>query len=105
MPFDLLERVLAALEGYTRRRVIDALRRRPRSVAEIHRVLSSPKPFKRALALSRPAISQALAVWLRAQLVKRRVQGRRHIYQLDRTGLDALRDYLEGLEGFSGFDA
>ena len=42
MPFDLLVRVLAALEGYTRWQVIDALRRRPESVAEIHRVLNSP---------------------------------------------------------------
>jgi DNA-binding transcriptional ArsR family regulator len=105
MPCDLLDRVLAALEGYTRQRVIDALRRRPRSVAEIHRVLNSPKPFHRAPALSRPAISQALAVLWRARLVQRRVQGRRHIYQLDRTGLDALRDYLEGLEGLARFDA
>jgi len=32
-------------------------------------------------------------------------RGRRHIYQLDRTGWDALRGYLEGLEGLSGFDA
>ena len=69
------------------------------------RMLNSPKPFQRAPALSRPATSQALAVLLRARLVKRRVEGRRHIYQLDRTGFDALRDYLEGLEGLSGFDA
>jgi DNA-binding transcriptional ArsR family regulator len=99
MPFDLLNRVLAALEGYTRQLVIDALRRRPRSVAEIHQVLlRSPK-----FTPSRPAISQALAVLLRARLVKRRVEGRRHIYQLDRTGFDVLRDYLERLESLPGF--
>ena len=100
MPFDLLVRVLAALEGYIRRRVIDALRRCPRVGG------GDPSGDELTSAIPRaPAISQALAVLLRARLVQRRVQGRRHIYQLDRTGLDALRDYLEGLEGLSGFEA
>ncbi len=105
MPFDLLVRVLAALEGYTRRRVIDALRRCPESVAEIHRVMNSPQPFQRAPALSRPAISQSLAVLLRARLVQTTGPGATRHLPVDRTGLDALRDYLEGLEGLSGFEA
>ena len=98
------DRALAALQGYTRRRVINALRMRPRSVVEIHRTLSTPRLLKRP-AVSRPAISQALTVLLRARLVKRRVEGRRHIYQLDRTGFDELRDYLDGLERLPGFDS
>ena len=89
-----LSRVAEALAGRTRRRVINALRMQPWSVAEIHRILNKPNPFKRAPVLSRPAVSQALAVLLQARLVKRRVQGRRHIYQLDHTGLDELHEYL-----------
>ncbi len=105
MASDLLPRAAGALAGSTRRRVINALRMRSRSVAEIHQVLNKPNPLKRASVLSRPAVSQALAVLLRARLVQRRVEGRRHLYQLDRTGLDELRDYLESLEGIPGFDS
>ncbi len=105
MGFDLVPRVAAALAGRTRRRVINALRMEPLLVVEIQRWLNKPDRLKRAPNVSRPAVSQALAVLLRARLVKRRVQGRRHLYQLDRTGLDELRDYLESLEGIPGFDS
>jgi DNA-binding transcriptional ArsR family regulator len=96
--------VAAALQSLTRGLVINALRMQPRSVAEIHRVVNLPRISPRPLPeLSRPAISQALRVLEKARLVKCRVVGRRHIYQLDQTGFDELRSYLEGLEDLPGF--
>ncbi len=41
MASDLLPRAAGALAGSTRRRVINASRMRPRSVAEIHQVLKT----------------------------------------------------------------
>lgn len=96
--------VAAALQSSTRGRVINALRMQPRFVADIHRVVNSPRKSRRPLPeVSRPAISQALRVLEKARLVKCQVGGRRHIYQLDQTGFDELRSYLEGLEGLPGF--
>jgi DNA-binding transcriptional ArsR family regulator len=79
--------VLAALADPTRRAVIERVRRRPASVAEI----------ARGLPVSRPAVSQHLAALKRARLVSERKDGRRRAYRLDPEGLGPLREYVERL--------
>jgi DNA-binding transcriptional ArsR family regulator len=74
-----------ALSDGTRRRVLELVATRPRSVAEI----ASELP------VSRPAVSQHLKVLLDAGLVTVTAAGTRRLYGLDRSGLVPLRDYLE----------
>jgi len=47
--------------------------------------------------VSRPAVSQHLAVLERARLVRHRKRGTRHIYHPDPAGLAPLRAYVESL--------
>ena len=47
--------------------------------------------------ISQPAVSQHLRVLQDAQLVDVTPQGARRIYSIKRTGLEELRDYLDGL--------
>ena len=77
--------VLDALGDSTRRRVFELLCAGPRPVGEI----------AAQLPVSRPAVSQHLAVLRHAGLVAARRDGRRHYYRVDTAGLDALRTYLE----------
>ena len=49
--------------------------------------------------MSRPAVSQHLAVLKAAGLVADRAAGRRRLYAVDPAGLEALRAYLEGMWG------
>lgn len=49
------------------------------------------------LPVSRPAVSQHLAVLLDAGLVSQRREGTRRIYRLDQAGLAHLRRYVEEL--------
>jgi DNA-binding transcriptional ArsR family regulator len=49
------------------------------------------------LPVSRPAVSQHLKVLKEAQLVIDRPEGTRRLYELDRRGVGALRDYLDAL--------
>jgi DNA-binding transcriptional ArsR family regulator len=78
---------MAALSDATRREVFQMLAAGPSSVAEI----------ARRLPVSRPAVSQHLRVLREAGLVTARAQGTRHLYQLDPSGIAALRDYLDSL--------
>jgi DNA-binding transcriptional ArsR family regulator len=76
---------LAALADPTRRIVFERVARRPRSVSEL----------ARGLAVSRPAVSQHLAVLKAARLVTARADGTRHIYHLDRGGVGVMRAWLD----------
>lgn len=86
MPTALLDPALAALGDPTRRRVLDGLRAGERSVGD----LAADLP------VSRPAVSQHLAVLRAAGLVTERRQGTRRLYRVDPAGLEPLRAYLEG---------
>lgn len=78
---------MAAFSDATRREVFQILAAGPSSVADI----------ARRLPVSRPAVSQHLRVLKQAGLVTARPQGTRHLYQLDPSGIAALRDYLDSL--------
>ena len=80
---------LDALGDPTRRAILELLRDGPRPVGEL----------AGALPVSRPAVSQHLAVLKAAGLVADRAAGRRRLYAVDPAGLEALRAYLEGLWG------
>ena len=74
-----------ALGDPTRRAIFERLVERPRAVGE----LAGEFP------VSRPAVSQHLKVLKDARLVIDRPAGNRRIYQVDTTGLGALRADLE----------
>jgi DNA-binding transcriptional ArsR family regulator len=76
---------LSALADPTRRMVFERLARRPQAVGE----LASGLP------VSRPAVSQHLAVLKTAGLVTDRREGARRVYQIDPAGLGALRAWLD----------
>lgn len=80
-------RTLEALADPTRRAVLEALRRGPRSVGEI----------ARGLPVTRPAVSQHLRVLKDAKLVSDEPAGTRRLYRIDDRGLEELRRYVEGL--------
>ena len=82
------ESTLAALADPTRRAILELLRE-PMSVTE----LAEQMP------VSRPAVSQHLAVLREANLVTERREGTKHIYAADAEGLAALREYLETFWG------
>jgi DNA-binding transcriptional ArsR family regulator len=77
---------LAALADPTRRAVFERLADGPKSVGQV----------AEGLPVSRPAVSQHLRVLKEAGLVTDRAVGTRRLYQLDPTGLDALRTWLDG---------
>jgi len=86
---------LNALGDPTRREIFERLARQPAAVSEI----------ARDLPVSRPAVSQHLAVLKAAGLVAARNEGARHIYSIDPHGLGPLRAWLDrfwtdALEGF-----
>jgi DNA-binding transcriptional ArsR family regulator len=74
-----------ALGDRTRLAVFERVAERPRSVGELAGLLP----------VSRPAVSQHLKVLKEAGLVTDRPHGTRRIYELDPTGLRALREYLD----------
>lgn len=78
-----------ALADPTRRSILELLRDGPLTVGE----LAGKVP------VSRPAVSQHLAVLSDAQLVTHERAGTRHLYRADAAGLEALRQYLEGMWG------
>ncbi|HYM62588.1 MAG TPA: metalloregulator ArsR/SmtB family transcription factor [Thermoanaerobaculia bacterium] len=80
---------LAALADPTRRSILELLRDGPVTVAE----LADKVP------VSRPAVSQHLAVLRDARLVTHEKAGTKHLYRADPAGLEALRRYLEGVWG------
>jgi DNA-binding transcriptional ArsR family regulator len=77
---------LDALGDPTRRHVFELLREGPRSVGEL----------AASLPVSRPAVSQHLRVLEDAGLVTHRKNGTRHLYELDQTGVVALRTWVDG---------
>jgi DNA-binding transcriptional ArsR family regulator len=77
---------LDALGDRTRRQVFELLRDGPRSVGE----LAADLP------VSRPAVSQHLRVLEDAGLVTHQRQGTRNLYELDSSGVSALRDWVDG---------
>lgn len=81
------ETVLKALSDPTRRRLVERLRERPRSVNELAQGVS----------VSQPAVSQHLSVLKEAGLVQVRTEGTRRIYSLSPVGLLELQAYIERL--------
>ena len=80
---------LAALADPTRRAILELLRDGPLTVGE----LADEMP------VSRPAVSQHLAVLRNAQLVSEERMGTRRLYSANAEGLAALRTYLEDVWG------
>ena len=80
---------MIALSDPTRQAIFEMVAERPRSVAEM----------TRALPVTQSAVSQHLKVLRDAQLVQSRKEGARSIYALDRTGLERLRRWLDGMWG------
>jgi DNA-binding transcriptional ArsR family regulator len=74
-----------ALADGTRRAIVERLTHGPLAVGEL----------ARHLPVSRPAVSQHLKVLKSAGLVRDRAVGTRRVYQLDPTGLAALRADLD----------
>ena len=75
----------AALADPTRRAVFERLARGPRAVGEL----------AKGLPVSRPAVSQHLAVLKEAGLVKDHADGTRRVYRIDPAGLGAIRQWLD----------
>ena len=78
---------LEALADPTRRQLFERLRGGPRAVGEL----------ARGLPVSRPAVSQHLAVLKTAGLVRDTAQGTRRVYEIDPEGLGAIRAWLDEL--------
>lgn len=76
---------LSALADGTRRSILELLRARPRSVADL--AVEVP--------VSRPAVSQHLKALLEAGLVSVDQQGTRRIYAIDPAGWEDLRIWIE----------
>jgi DNA-binding transcriptional ArsR family regulator len=76
---------LAALADPTRRTIFERLRAGPRAVGEI----------ADGLPVTRPAVSQHLAVLKAAGLVKDQADGTRRVYEIDPKGLAAIRAWLD----------
>jgi DNA-binding transcriptional ArsR family regulator len=76
---------LTALADPTRRRVFEELRRGPRSVGRI----------AARMPVSRPAVSQHLAVLKKAGMVLDRAEGTRRVYYIDPRGLTQIRTWLD----------
>ena len=79
--------MIEVLGDPTRRAVFELLRKGPRAVGE----LAGDLP------VSRPAVSQHLAVLRKAGLVRGERDGARTLYQIDPGGLDILRRYVEAV--------
>jgi len=75
----------AALGDPTRRLVFERLAAGRRSVGEL----------AKSLPVSRPAVSQHLKVLKEAGLVTDRPAGNRRLYEIDPSGVAAMRDYFD----------
>ena len=91
------DRVLDALGDPTRRTIFKRLRAGARSVSEL----------AAGLDVSRPAVSQHLAVLKAAKLATYRSEGTRRLYAVDQRGIETLRDWLNELwdQALSAFKA
>jgi DNA-binding transcriptional ArsR family regulator len=76
--------ILDALSDPTRRRILELIQARARSVGEVARMLP----------VSQPAVSQHLRVLREAGLVRADKRGRSRIYHLHAEGLEPLRQYV-----------
>jgi DNA-binding transcriptional ArsR family regulator len=76
---------LDALGDPTRRAILERLLKGPQPVGELAREFT----------VSRPAISQHLRILKNARLVIARPAGNRRIYELNPSGVDALRNYFD----------
>ena len=74
-----------AMADRTRRSIVERLTHGPLAVGEL----------ARELPVSRPAVSQHLKVLKRAGLVCDRADGTRRVYQLEPSGLEAMRADLD----------
>jgi DNA-binding transcriptional ArsR family regulator len=82
------ESAIAALSDPTRRQIFEEI------------VKDGPHPVGQVAArvpVSRPAVSQHLAVLAEAGLVRVEARGARRLYRADPKGLEALRAWLEGM--------
>jgi DNA-binding transcriptional ArsR family regulator len=79
------ERALDALGDRTRRRIFARLRDRTCSAGELAEGMN----------VTRSAVSQHLQVLKAAGLVAVRAEGTRRLYQVDRRGVEAVRQWLE----------
>jgi DNA-binding transcriptional ArsR family regulator len=86
-PQPIAERAFEALGDATRRRVFERVRRGTRSVGEI----------AEGMKISRPAVSQHLAVLKSAGLVVAHVDGTRRLYAVDARGVESMRKWLDGV--------
>ncbi|MDB5144600.1 MAG: winged helix-turn-helix transcriptional regulator [Mucilaginibacter sp.] len=76
-----------ALGDATRRAIFEKLQERPLAVVEI----------ANGLPISRPAVSQHLKVLKEAKLITLKTVGNNNIYELNREGILAMRNYLDKL--------
>ncbi len=83
---DAAEMALDALGDPTRRRILELIGERPRSITRL----------SERLPVSRPAVSKHLVRLRAAGLVTCRVDGARHVYALHEDGFAAVRAYLDG---------
>jgi len=74
-----------ALGDPTRRAIFEKLQDRPLAVVDI----------ADGLPISRPAVSQHLKVLKEARLINLRTVGNNNIYELNREGIIAMRNYLD----------
>ena len=86
-----------ALADPTRRGVFEQLRRGPKSVGKI----------AEGMPVSRPAVSQHLAILKKAGLVADRADGTRRVYYIDPNGLASIRIWLDQFweDALSAFQA
>ncbi len=80
---------LTALADPTRRQIFERLRSGPRAVGEL----------ARGATVSRPAVSQHLAVLKAAGLVRDSAVGTRRVYEIDPQGLGEIRAWLDDMWG------
>ena len=78
---------LTALADPTRRSIFEHIVEGPRAVVELAALLP----------VSRPAVSQHLRVLKEAELVVDQRVGARHLYQLNPTGIGALRTWIDSV--------
>lgn len=86
-PLPLQAQRFAALGDPTRLEVFRLISREPLAVAEV----------AARLPVSRPAVSQHLAVLMRAGLARCEVRGARHVYGPDADGVASMRDFIDSL--------
>jgi DNA-binding transcriptional ArsR family regulator len=83
---EMIEAALRAIADPRRREILELVRDQDRSVTEIAAEFD----------VSRPAISQHLAILIEAELVSVTPIGTRRMYRARPDGLSELRDYLDG---------